>query len=111
MVISPLKRGSMQRSTLDILQSTATVRPLQTEDIGKTTAEAQDALFKGVIPEQPAAPSLEANLKSALEALEAGKPESEILAALANVKDEVLADACFNFRLYIYSCEIHILVT
>lgn len=86
-------RGSMQRSTLDVLQSISTVRPLQTEAIGKTTSEVQDALLRGVIPALPAAPALDENVKSALEALESGKPEPEILAALAKVTDEALASA------------------
>ena len=84
-------RGSMQRSTLDVLQSTVAVRPLQTEDIGKATAEVQDALFKGITPQLPASPTLDENLRSALEALESGKPEPEILAALTKVTDEMLA--------------------
>ena len=84
-------RGSMQRSTLDVLQSIATVKPLQAGDVGSVTPDVQAALLNGVILAPSTAPGLEANLKSALEALESGKSEPEILAALANVSEETLA--------------------
>ncbi len=86
-------RGSMQRSTLDVLQSISTVRPLQAGDIGTVPAEVQDALVNGVIPAPPAATALEENVKSALEALESGKSEPEILDALTKVTNETLAAA------------------
>ena len=84
-------RGSMQRSTLDVLQSVATVKLLQPGDFADVSAEVQSALLNGVLPAPPAASSLEANLKAALEALEAGKSEPDILAPLALVSDETLA--------------------
>ena len=84
-------RGSMQRSTLDVLQSIAAVKPLQPGAFADVSAEVQSALLNGVLPAPPAASSLEANLKAALEALEAGKSEPDILAPLALVSDETLA--------------------
>ena len=86
-------RGSMQRSTLDVLQSISTVRPLQAADIATATTEVQTALITGVIPPPPAATALDENVKAALEALESGKSEPEILAALAKVTNETLAVA------------------
>ena len=86
-------RGSMQRSTLDVLQSISTVRPLQAGDIGTVTTEVQEALINGNIPASPAATALDENVKAALEALESGKSEPEILAALAKVTNETLTVA------------------
>jgi hypothetical protein len=85
-------RGLMQRDTLDVLRSVATVRPLETADIGKTTAEVQQGLFTGELPGVPAALATDENVKAALDALDAGKPESEISTLLAKVKDETLAE-------------------
>ncbi len=84
-------RGSMQRSTLDVLQSISTVKPLQAGDVGGVTSDVQTALLNGVILALPAAPPLDAKLQSALDALESGKSEPAILAALANVSEEMLA--------------------
>lgn len=84
-------RGSMQRSTLDVLQSISTVKPLQAGDVGGVTSDVQAALLNGVILALPAAPPLDAKIQSALDALESGKSEPEILAALANVPEEMLA--------------------
>jgi hypothetical protein len=84
-------RGSMQRSTLDVLQSVATVRPLTADVLGATSAEVKAALADGVLPQPPAASALDENVKAALEALEASKPEAEITDVLAKVKDETLA--------------------
>jgi hypothetical protein len=84
-------RGSMQRSTLDVLQSVATVRPLTADVLGATLAEVKAALADGVLPQPPAASALDENVKAALEALEASKPEAEITDVLAKVKDETLA--------------------
>lgn len=84
-------RGSMQRSTLDVLQSISTVKPLQAGDVGGVTSDVQTALLNGVILALPAAPPLDAKLQSALDALESGKSEPAILAALVHVPEEMLA--------------------
>ena len=84
-------RGSMQRSTLDVLQSIATVKPLLSADVSGVTSDVQAALLNGVILAPPAAPLLDAKLQAALDALESGKSEPAILAALANVSEEMLA--------------------
>lgn len=91
-------RGSMQRSTLDVLQSVATVRPLTADALGAASAEVKAALADGVLPQPPAAIALDANVKAALEALEASKPEAEITDVLAKVKDETLAAALLAAR-------------
>lgn len=84
-------RGSMQRSTLDLLQSISTVRPLQVGDLSNVRAEVQEALINGVIPAPPVATGMDENMKAALEALESGKSEPEILAALLKVTNESLS--------------------
>src|SRR5690349_2398330 len=68
-------RSSMQRSTLDVLQSVAAVRPLTAETLGSASADVKAALADGVLPPPPAAIALDANVKAALEALEASQPE------------------------------------
>jgi len=84
-------RGAMQRSTLDLLKSTISLRPLAPDDIGDVSPEARMALSEGVTPDLPPAPAFDEHLKVALEALEAGKSESEILAPLAKVSPDTLA--------------------
>ena len=91
-------RSLVQRDTLDVLQTLAPERPLETADIGKTTAEVQQALFTGELPQSPALRAVDDNLKAALEALENGKPESEIAAALMKVNDATLNEALLAGR-------------
>ena len=81
-------RGTMQLSTLDVLNGTLAVRPL--EDAGLTRFGALDAavaaaLLKGEVPPAPASTASDAPLKSALEAVERMKPEPEIRAVLEPV--------------------------
>ena len=86
-------RGAMQRSTLDVLRATLAPRPLTAEAVGTATAEVRRALLTGEPPSPPAAAAVEEHLQAALHALEAGLPEEEIAAPLAQVKDAALADA------------------
>jgi hypothetical protein len=86
-------RGSMQRSTLDVLQSVAPAAPVPAGIAGKMPPEVQAALLNGATPALPPVPALDENLKRALEGMEALQPDSEVLAALAQVKDETLAAA------------------
>ena len=86
-------RGAMQRTTLDLIQATADVRPLGADVLAKFDPATIAALQKGETPAPPPATELSPELKHARELLEAGKPESEITAALANVEDEVIVTA------------------
>ncbi len=89
-------RGAMQNSTLDLLESTTPLRPLDAArlkafvDLDAITLA---ALLKGELPAAPVATAVEPNLKTALETVESMKPEAEIRAALAQVKDATLEEA------------------
>ncbi len=72
-------RGAMQRNSLELLQATTDVHPLENPALEK-------------IP-SPTAPVLDAKLQAALEAVEMDKPEAEIAGYLRVVDDKVLAAA------------------
>ncbi|MGD0350265.1 MAG: DUF4337 family protein [Verrucomicrobiota bacterium] len=72
-------RSAIQHNSLELLQATADVRPLENPALEK-------------IP-SVAAPAPDANLQAALAAVESEKPETEIAAALKPVDDKVLAAA------------------
>ena len=89
-------RGAMQNSTLDLLESTTPLRPLDAARLkafGDLDAITLAALLKGELPAAPVATAVEPNLKTALETVESMKPEAEIRAALAQVKDATLEEA------------------
>jgi hypothetical protein len=72
-------RSAMQRNSLELLQATTDVHPLENPALEK-------------IP-SVAAPALDASLKSALVAVAAERPEAEIAANLKTVDDKVLVAA------------------
>ncbi len=72
-------RGTMQQNSLELLEATADVHPLVNPALEK-------------IP-SIAAPALDPNLKTALEAVQADKPETEITADLKSVDDKTLETA------------------
>ena len=86
-------RGAMQRTTLDLIQATADVRPLGADMLAKFDPATLAALQKGEAPALPPAPEISPELKRARELLEAAKPESEITAALANIDEAVILAA------------------
>lgn len=91
-------RGAMQRSTLDLLQATTEVHPLNSQTYfapagGELSPAVIAALEKGELPVAPAAPALDEGVKSALAALESLKTESEIAALLQPVKEQTLAES------------------
>jgi hypothetical protein len=88
-------RGAIQRNTIDILQNTTDVHPLDAAALDKAGVaalqpfagqQALTALLKGELPTIPAASAPSPELQSALDALDSQKPESEILALTAKVK-------------------------
>lgn len=87
-------RGSMQRSTLDLLLATT---PAKTVDAAalptKPDAIALTALQNGQLPPLPPAPELTAEIQNALKAVEAGKPEDEIVPVMNQIPEETLAAA------------------
>ena len=72
-------RGAMQRNSLELLQATTDVHPLDNPALEK-------------IPSLPA-PAPDANLKAALEAVEMEKPEAEITGSLRALDDKTLETA------------------
>lgn len=72
-------RSAIQHNSLELLQATADVHPLENPALEK-------------IP-SVAAPVLDANLQAALDVVEKQKPETEIAAALKQVKYKTLATA------------------
>ncbi len=95
-------RGAIQRNTIDILQNTADVHPLDAAALDKAGAAALssppdqqvlDALLKGELPGVPAATVAGPELQSALDALENQKPEPEILSLCAKVSPGNLEEA------------------
>ena len=87
-------RAALQRNTLDLLQATADVQPLDPAKFPAPAGEAVlAALQKGELPAAPTAAPLDANVQTALAAIESQKPENEISNLLAQVKDETLAAA------------------
>jgi hypothetical protein len=72
-------RGALQRNSLELLQATTDVHPLENPALEK-------------IP-SVAVPTLDANVQTVLAALQTDKPEAEIAADLKPVDDQLLAAA------------------
>ena len=91
-------RGAIQRNTIDILQNTSDVHPLDATALANNnpalpSAAGQQALIalsKGELPTLPAATAPSPEVQPALSAIENEKPESEILPLVAKVKDKDL---------------------
>ena len=108
-------RGAFQLNTLDLLQQITSVPPLNANSL-RTAAqnaglapEARSALSdmldsaagrqalallqEGQLPVPPPAAALDADLKAALDAIEAARPETEIAALAVKVKPAAIDDA------------------
>jgi hypothetical protein len=88
-------RAAMQESTLDLLQASAPIHPLDprlVERYGELDSKALVALQKSELPEIPAA-ALAPTVKAAVDAVESGQPEADIAVRLSAVKNEAVADA------------------
>jgi hypothetical protein len=86
----------MQLSTLDLLKTTVSVRPLDDAGLkrfGELDAAVSAALLKGELPPVPASTASDGPLKSALEGIERMKPEPEIRSLLESVKAATVDDA------------------
>jgi hypothetical protein len=88
-------RSALQRNSIDVLQATAEIHPLDAAVLekagGPVDAATREALLKGTPPAAPATTESDAGVKAALEAVENAKPESEISAVLGPVADATLA--------------------
>ena len=92
-------RGAMQRSTLDLLQSTTELRPLDAAALPATVSEpALLALKKGELPALPPAPPMDAAVQAAFEAIASSRPEHEISNLLVLVKNQNLDQALQDAR-------------
>ncbi|MDD3180304.1 MAG: DUF4337 family protein [Opitutaceae bacterium] len=104
-------RGSLQRSTLDLLESaaplgvfdparlpaTAEVRTLLESDAGRQlTAH----LHEGTVPAPPATASLPPPVQAVLDAIDASQPEPAIAILLNKVSDDMLDNALRDARLH-----------
>jgi hypothetical protein len=88
-------RAAMQQSTLDLLQATGAIRPLDATRLmrfGGMDAKALGAIQNSELPEMPAA-TLAPNLKAALDAVESAQPEADVAVLLGTVTDETVEDA------------------
>ena len=85
-------RSAVAHNTLDLLQATSDVAPLEPSALTGADAATVAALTKDQVPEANPA-KFDNNVKAALEALENSKPEPEIAAALAKVKPAQLAES------------------
>ena len=88
-------RGALQHNTLDILQSTVPLRPLDAEALnrfGPVSPAAIPALVNGTLPEFPADKS-DPKIKAALDAAEQSHSDAEVLSALAPIKPQELEEA------------------
>jgi hypothetical protein len=83
-------RSALQRNTLDLLQATADVHPFGAHELSGSTLA---ALTKGELPALPPPPALDPNVKAALDAVEARKPDPETTRLIASVKNAALEEA------------------
>lgn len=94
-------RGAFQRTALDSLQLNALVRPLEAAVLDRIGVAPDSpagrltlaALQQGELPPAEAATVTDPGLRAALKAVEDQKPDAEIEALLAPVKDDVIAGA------------------
>ena len=75
-------RGALQLSTLDVLQLSGPVHPMET-----ATAASME------LPAPPAGPKLDPAVQEAVAALQAGRPEKEVVAMAARLDDAALEEA------------------
>ncbi len=100
-------RSALQRNTLDMVESTTEVYPISesalTGIVAKTQAQAVleseagkqalAALQAGKLPKIPPSPVVDAQVKTALDALRDAKPEADVLALIAPISTTTLAEA------------------
>ncbi len=85
-------RSAVARNTLDLLAATSEVNPLTAEALLGADATTVDALVKNKIPAATPA-KFDDNVNAALVAVENSKPESEVTAMLAKIKDATLTES------------------
>ncbi len=100
-------RSALQHNTLDLLVAGAEVRPLTRESLQSALAgtpagasldtpagrQALAALVDGNLPDVGSGPALAPEVQAAVEALDASRPDADLVALLGKVSDEALAEA------------------
>ncbi|MBI3880672.1 MAG: DUF4337 family protein [Verrucomicrobia bacterium] len=90
-------RGSMQRSTLDVLTATTQLVPFALNDSEKQALAPTPAVIaaveKGDVPPLPPEPAFTPEVKTGLTMIESSKPDAELAAVLAKVTEETLVDS------------------
>ncbi len=94
-------RGALQQNTLELLQATLAVPPLNSADVtaALTTLKAPAipatlaALEKAELPTAPPGPGIAPHVQAALDALAAARPEAEVATLLAKVTEDDLSAA------------------
>jgi len=90
-------RSTVLRNSFDVLVATSEVKPLAADALPGTDAITMAALTKCELP--PATPAIfDDSVNAALAVVEASKPDDEILAALAKVKDTTLSASLASAR-------------
>jgi hypothetical protein len=94
-------RGSLQQNTLELLEASLAVPPLDGRAFGVALAKLQapaldatlNALVKGELPALTPGPGIAPNVQAALDAVAAAKPEADVEALLHSVTDADLEAA------------------
>ena len=94
-------RGALQQNTLELLQATVEVPALDTAAVEKVVmslnspvaAATMAALEKAALPAVPSPAEFKPNVKAALDALNANKPDADVFKLLNAVTDDDLSDA------------------
>lgn len=86
-------RASLQRNTVDLLQATAELHPLDAAAFADTDTQVVQCLVKGTAPPVPAGGELAAELKAAIEGIEKLEPDPAVNALVAKVSAPALEDA------------------
>jgi Domain of unknown function (DUF4337) len=90
-------RGAVAHNTLDLLEATSEVQPLEPAAVPGIDAATLAALTQNQLPEATPA-KFDDTVNAALAAVVGSKPEDEIAAALAKVKDATLAESLVAAR-------------
>ena len=85
-------RSAVARNNLDLLFATADVKLLDASVLENAEAATVAALVKNEIPAATPA-KFDEGVQAALEVMDSSKPETNVTAALANVKNETLAES------------------
>lgn len=88
-------RSALQRNTLDILQSTTEVRPLDAAVLEKTGVDPTTvaAMQHGQVPAIGVAPAMDPQLQAALAAIDNSTPAEQLGPLIAQVNDQVFEAA------------------